>query len=311
MALIFDCNQCGRCCKQWIITLSIDDAKRIRNLGFKPDYFAEPDASLGNIKFRMKNGSCIFLKKDNSCLIHTKYGYKNKPEVCKHFPYNEMVCGIPRFTKGKRNIEKGKPDSFYIIGKKAVPVEMFSELVSKMHGEQLFDSYLNLLVNILKQKENILIDDFEIKQYNIEASRRLKVYLTELILFRSTNFFPYLNKILRKDVELDLPTQKFQLKFQDAEIPEKVLEQFIPYLKSSIKINSHSLYHLKLLLFFYFLPQFARAIAKDKQIKLVDVIQAFSLLNSVWRFGNSQNPKNDKYYILKTSNELNRLAKSV
>ncbi|MFH2028942.1 MAG: YkgJ family cysteine cluster protein [Nanoarchaeota archaeon] len=77
----FRCKRCGSCC---LISpfLSDKDIKRITDLGFKEDYFAE---ELRDRKFmKIRDNKCIFLEKTDKlakCRI-----YKARPTTCRQYP---------------------------------------------------------------------------------------------------------------------------------------------------------------------------------------------------------------------------------
>ena len=93
----FACTQCGKCCRDWTISFSDDEKQDLE----KQDWGAhfpeltgrtlwEPNpGGRGALKWRMKlgeNGACPFLDPQNRCRIHSKFGGRAKPLVCRAFP---------------------------------------------------------------------------------------------------------------------------------------------------------------------------------------------------------------------------------
>lgn len=90
----WDCHQCGHCCRGSIISLSSEDAERLRSQGWDqhPDFAGErivtPLAGRHDALQLAKraDGSCVFLTADNQCRIHQLHGANAKPLVCRMFP---------------------------------------------------------------------------------------------------------------------------------------------------------------------------------------------------------------------------------
>ncbi len=77
------CHTCGTCCTGWRVRLSTTfERQRVQNqaevLGIRDPI---TDASI-----RRENGRCVFLREDNLCAIHARFGEDEKPTVCQHFP---------------------------------------------------------------------------------------------------------------------------------------------------------------------------------------------------------------------------------
>ena len=79
-----ECNQCGVCCKLFLINLT---EKEYKSKSFKTQFeefgltenFQEAEMCGANIITQKQDGSCIY-QKDNKCSIHNK-----RPEACKAF----------------------------------------------------------------------------------------------------------------------------------------------------------------------------------------------------------------------------------
>jgi Fe-S-cluster containining protein len=78
------CNQCGKCCKLFLINLT---KKEYKSKQFKTqfekfgmiDNFKEAESRGTNIITQKEDGSCIY-QINNKCSIHN-----NRPEACKAF----------------------------------------------------------------------------------------------------------------------------------------------------------------------------------------------------------------------------------
>lgn len=84
------CNQCGQCCKLFLINLSKEEYKsgkyktQLAEFGTN-DNFKEASACGANILAQNKDGSCIYLQ-DNKCAIHL-----TRPQVCRNFFCNSKA----------------------------------------------------------------------------------------------------------------------------------------------------------------------------------------------------------------------------
>lgn len=99
--VVFTCQNSGACCRSdWLI--GVDDAShaRVRDVDwtlhapalppgpkFVPLPFPLPSGE--TLTFARKPcGECVFLTADVRCGIHAHLGYRQKPQVCKEFPYS-------------------------------------------------------------------------------------------------------------------------------------------------------------------------------------------------------------------------------
>jgi len=289
MVYTIKCDACGECCKNpWAIHLNVEDIKKIRALGYPVSSFVRIRDEHAEFK-RKPDFGCVFLDKDNLCKIHKKHGFNYKAEVCQNFPYGEFVCG--KVVKGKPAKVKIRNSRalFFGFNDKYISAALFAKLVNKIDGKKpLFEDYTNVIANILAQKGNILIDPIRMVRMNPNLSK-VKKYLDEMFLIElSDNVFPRIDKLLGKDIETCLPTEKkvFKFKYKDVSIDEAELKKFLPYFKKSIKrmlIVPSS--RLTLMVITYYLPMFSRAVAGKKDIKVEHMLKAFSLLMGLNRFG--------------------------
>jgi Fe-S-cluster containining protein len=102
------CNQCGTCCRLFLVNLTEDEYKsgRYRTIfeefGIVED-FEEAQMTGANILRQNDDGSCIYLK-DNKCSIHS-----TRPESCRKFfcnskkpEFREMIKKIEKYKKNKQ-----------------------------------------------------------------------------------------------------------------------------------------------------------------------------------------------------------------
>jgi len=85
---------------------------------------------------------------------------------------------------------------------------------------------------------------------------------------------------------LELPVEKFSFNFKKTEIPEAHRKKLLRFICEKDAGNCSYNFPLYLLFSFYYLPFFSKAIAKNKQIKFIHVVKAYSLINSLFRFKN-------------------------
>lgn len=90
----WDCHQCGICCRGSLVPLSIEDANQLRsqNWEMQPGYentqiMVPHRAAESKLRLAHRaDGSCVFLKDDGLCLIHSMLGLEAKPTICRTFP---------------------------------------------------------------------------------------------------------------------------------------------------------------------------------------------------------------------------------
>ncbi|MCK5022911.1 MAG: YkgJ family cysteine cluster protein [Candidatus Aenigmarchaeota archaeon] len=79
------CANCGACCRGWDIELSKEDIRTIAKKGYDINRFLSTDP-MPRMKNVGKEKNCIFLDKNNFCVIHTRHGHDVKPNTCKQYP---------------------------------------------------------------------------------------------------------------------------------------------------------------------------------------------------------------------------------
>jgi lysine-N-methylase len=92
----WDCHVCGSCCKEYVVTVSDEERRRIEAQDWKDDPVV---GGLPLFKKRgpwwarryslnhRSDGSCVFLSEEGRCRIHEKFGYETKPLPCRLFPF--------------------------------------------------------------------------------------------------------------------------------------------------------------------------------------------------------------------------------
>jgi len=91
----YSCNNCVHCCKSALVPITQQEREKIEK---QQDWRAELGVDELFIKHRAtgdwgwalakrSNSSCVFLDKDNLCLIHKKRGLRAKPIACKLYPF--------------------------------------------------------------------------------------------------------------------------------------------------------------------------------------------------------------------------------
>ncbi len=118
-------KKCGaRCCTEGI-QLTIEDIKRIKELGYSPDDFLDFDENNNIFKIKGKEGMCFFIGKKLECTIR-----ENEPLVCRLLPFKivevsysdeplmklKPVVACPGVGKGKKiDTKKVEADSTKFI----------------------------------------------------------------------------------------------------------------------------------------------------------------------------------------------------
>ncbi len=98
----WDCHVSGNCCKEYLVTLTDDERRRIEAQGW------DADADLGGHapfirrgwwwkrRYALNHradGSCVFLSEQGRCRIHERHGYETKPLPCRLFPFLLIPTG--------------------------------------------------------------------------------------------------------------------------------------------------------------------------------------------------------------------------
>jgi lysine-N-methylase len=98
----WDCHVCGTCCKEYRVTVSDEERRRIEAQGWDKDAdlgglppfkkFGKPWARQYQLNHR-PDGSCVFLSEQGRCRIHERFGYETKPLPCRLFPFVLVPAG--------------------------------------------------------------------------------------------------------------------------------------------------------------------------------------------------------------------------
>jgi lysine-N-methylase len=98
----WDCHVCGTCCKEYLVTVTEEERRRIEAQGW------DEDSEIGDLPLFRKSGpwwarryhlthrgdgSCIFLTEQGRCRIHERLGYDAKPLPCRLFPFLLVPAG--------------------------------------------------------------------------------------------------------------------------------------------------------------------------------------------------------------------------
>lgn len=110
----WNCHNCGGCCKQHQIEITLEEKKRIEKQHWDQDdsipggkpVIVKMGLSPVSQRYRLAHqadGSCIFLDEQGLCRIHAKFGEPAKPLACQVYPYafhpagNEVAVSL-RFS---------------------------------------------------------------------------------------------------------------------------------------------------------------------------------------------------------------------
>src|SRR5438067_2086294 len=92
----WDCHVCGNCCKEYPVTVTDEERRRIEGQGWEKeeDFAYLPLFTRHGLWWsrryqlnRRADGSCIFLSEQGRCRIHERFGAEAKPLPCRLFPF--------------------------------------------------------------------------------------------------------------------------------------------------------------------------------------------------------------------------------
>jgi lysine-N-methylase len=97
----WDCHVTGSCCKEYRVTLSADEVRRIEEQGWQPAELGglSPFQRVGmpwsrEVQLNHRgDGGCVFLSEEGRCRIHERFGYETKPLPCRLFPFVLVPAG--------------------------------------------------------------------------------------------------------------------------------------------------------------------------------------------------------------------------
>lgn len=105
------CSNCGLCCEETMMELSIDDVERLEEKGFCPEEFTVLSDNITHLQ--NVNGYCFFYNRsDKNCRI-----YEHRPLGCQIYPVVYLInegmivdelCPIGKTILKQELLEKGK-----------------------------------------------------------------------------------------------------------------------------------------------------------------------------------------------------------
>lgn len=104
--LRFTCTQCGDCCRDWNVPLAVGERERLVAI----DWRGRVDSLVGvdttarvnvgreaRVRLaRRADGACVYLGRENDCLLHTHFGAAAKPLACSLYPFSLLALGDDR-----------------------------------------------------------------------------------------------------------------------------------------------------------------------------------------------------------------------
>lgn len=90
----WDCQACGICCRGSIVPLSDADVARLDEQKWNEEpayrgkaFYVRDSLAGGRMRLAHRaDGSCVFLTPEGRCRVHEKFGFDNKPVICRTFP---------------------------------------------------------------------------------------------------------------------------------------------------------------------------------------------------------------------------------
>jgi lysine-N-methylase len=98
----WDCHVTGTCCKEYRVTLSEDERRRIEAQGWDPaelgglnpfTRYGPPWRRQVALTQRPDDDGCVFLSEQGRCRIHERFGYDAKPLPCRLYPFVPIPAG--------------------------------------------------------------------------------------------------------------------------------------------------------------------------------------------------------------------------
>jgi lysine-N-methylase len=92
----WSCHQCGNCCREYFVTVTEEEKRRIEGQGWskRPEFQGQAIfirfGPMWRREYRLAHrpdGSCVFLDERGLCRIHGEFGEPAKPIVCQFYPY--------------------------------------------------------------------------------------------------------------------------------------------------------------------------------------------------------------------------------
>jgi lysine-N-methylase len=139
----WDCHGGGSCCKEYQVTVTDEERRRIEAQGW------ENDPELGGLPLFRRHGppwarrytlnhrpdgSCVFLSDQGRCRIHERFGYQTKPLPCRLFPFvlvpvaDHWRVGL-RFACPSAAQNKGRP-----VPEHGPDLQQFAAMLAEREG---------------------------------------------------------------------------------------------------------------------------------------------------------------------------------
>ncbi|MBN1437531.1 MAG: YkgJ family cysteine cluster protein [Sedimentisphaerales bacterium] len=90
----YNCIRCGGCCRGFLVAVRADERRAIEDLADwrsrldVADLWVSHRGSGGSYALaKRSDGSCVFLDRNNLCLIHKEFGAEAKPLACQLYPF--------------------------------------------------------------------------------------------------------------------------------------------------------------------------------------------------------------------------------
>jgi lysine-N-methylase len=139
----WDCHGCGECCRDYIVTVTEEERRRIESQGWdkQPEF---QGVELFKAKRGRKSttselncrddGSCVFLTDQGRCRIHELFGPEAKPLACRLFPFVFVPVGDrwrvgARFSCPSSAANRGRP-----LNQHGAELETFANQLAQATG---------------------------------------------------------------------------------------------------------------------------------------------------------------------------------
>lgn len=203
----FTCHADGSCCTSIHLLGPVSRREMVPVQRLRKDAFTYDSSVRGYVFSYKKDGTCVFLRKDNLCGVHAKVGLEDKPATCRKFPYSLVA------TPDGRRVVTAHRCSCRTMGERAPldPSTVESEI--RIEGEPL-RSERSVLGRIpLAPRQNVGFETW--KQTETELLTRLAKLENPWTVLRGKPF-PKLKKRQWADVAEDFHDQYDDSSFEIA-----------------------------------------------------------------------------------------------
>jgi Fe-S-cluster containining protein len=150
----FHCKGCGACCRDQPPDINFKEQQRIQKAGYK-NFMQDPSNPNNRNMRQKKDGSCLFITKENTCKINSI-----KPSICHMEPFiitdfdystNTIYIDLnPQATNNCKGISTGENVAMIEIGKAAQGViKDFQEIIAEKTGLAVTDKKVAALTRKL------------------------------------------------------------------------------------------------------------------------------------------------------------------